>query len=186
MPDSLTTCGWVSSMPFASINPTNPRTHPAQFRKKLLRIDRLAKWGFFESAILNFFFSTKKFFFCFIPWKVVKASWIARMGRNFDYYSGFQPFRTWANTYAQDCTGKSFSEALILASTNPQYEKRLFIDLPVQYIHENYELRNVVYTNCFCFSFEIHNNLCTQHVLRLQFSCTELVIQWTIFSHIVG
>ena len=29
------------------------------------------------------------------------------------------------------CTGKSFSEALILATTNPQYDKRLFIDLPV-------------------------------------------------------
>ena len=28
-------------------------------------------------------------------------------------------------------TGKSFSEAPILASTNPQYDKRLFIDLPV-------------------------------------------------------
>ena len=27
------------------------------------------------------------------------------------------------------CTGKSFSEALILASTNPQYDKRLFIDI---------------------------------------------------------
>ena len=30
-------------------------------------------------------------------------------------------------------TGTSFSEALILASTIPQYYKRLFIDLPVQY-----------------------------------------------------
>ena len=29
-------------------------------------------------------------------------------------------------------TGKSFSEALILASSNPQYDKRLFIELPVQ------------------------------------------------------
>ena len=28
-------------------------------------------------------------------------------------------------------TGKSFLEALILLSTNPQYDKRLFIDLPV-------------------------------------------------------
>ena len=28
-------------------------------------------------------------------------------------------------------TGKSLSEALNLASTNPQYDKRLFIDLPV-------------------------------------------------------
>ena len=30
-------------------------------------------------------------------------------------------------------TVKSFSEALTLASTNPQYDKRLFIDLSVQY-----------------------------------------------------
>ena len=30
-------------------------------------------------------------------------------------------------------TGKSFSEALILASTNPQYDNRLFIELHVQY-----------------------------------------------------
>ena len=25
------------------------------------------------------------------------------MGRNFDDYPGFQPFRSWENTYAQDC-----------------------------------------------------------------------------------
>ena len=31
-------------------------------------------------------------------------------------------------------TGKSFSEVLILASTNPQYDKRLSIELPVQYM----------------------------------------------------
>ena len=31
-------------------------------------------------------------------------------------------------------TGKYFSEVLILASTNPQYDKRLFIELPVQYM----------------------------------------------------
>ena len=30
-------------------------------------------------------------------------------------------------------TGKSFSEALILASTKPQYDNRLFIELQVQY-----------------------------------------------------
>ena len=33
--------------------------------------------------------------------------------------------------YPED-TGKSFSEALILTSTNPQYDKRLFIELRVQ------------------------------------------------------
>ena len=31
-------------------------------------------------------------------------------------------------------TGRSFSEALILASTNQQYDKRLFIELPVQHM----------------------------------------------------
>jgi hypothetical protein len=32
-------------------------------------------------------------------------------------------------TMKSDITGKSLSEALILASTNPQYDKRLFIEL---------------------------------------------------------
>jgi hypothetical protein len=34
------------------------------------------------------------------------------------------------------CTGKSFTEALILASVNPQYDERLFIEL-----QEKYKLR---------------------------------------------
>ena len=39
-------------------------------------------------------------------------------------------------------TGKYFSVALILVSTNPQYGKILFIlELQVQYVHENYKLR---------------------------------------------
>ena len=52
---------------------------------------------------------------------------------------------------AQICpvTGKSLSEALILVSTNPQYDDRLFID--------NYKLKtwgeHVVHTNCFLFLF---------------------------------
>ena len=36
--------------------------------------------------------------------------------------------------FSSNCTGKSLSEALIHGSTNPQYNKRLFIDLPVQYL----------------------------------------------------
>ena len=47
-----------------------------------------------------------------------------------------------------DGTGKSFSEALILASTNPQYEKRLFIDLPVQYMKTT-SSEHIVYITCF-------------------------------------
>ena len=64
----------------------------------------------------------------------------------------------------QEDTGKSLLEALILASTNPKYDKRLFIDLPVQYMKTT-SSEHVVYTNCFC--FDIQNNLCTQHVLSL-------------------
>ena len=46
--------------------------------------------------------------------------------------------------------GKSLSEALILTSTNPQYDKRLFIDLSVHYIKTT-SSEHVVYTNCFLF-----------------------------------
>ena len=50
-----------------------------------------------------------------------------------------------------ELTGKSFSEAaLILASTNPQYDKRLFIDLPIQYM-KTISSEQVVYINCFLF-----------------------------------
>ena len=49
--------------------------------------------------------------------------------------------------YTSKCgnfTGKSLSEALIFASTNPQYGDRLFIELQVQTWGEH-----VVYRNCF-------------------------------------
>ena len=36
--------------------------------------------------------------------------------------------------FCDDITGKSLSEALIFASTNPQYDNRLFIELQVQYM----------------------------------------------------
>ena len=43
------------------------------------------------------------------------------------------------------CTGKSFSEALFLPSINPQFHKRLFIELRVQWMKiPNSE--HVVYT----------------------------------------
>ena len=44
-------------------------------------------------------------------------------------------------------TGKSMSEALIFASTNPQYDNRLFIELPVQYM----KIPSSKYTNCVIF-----------------------------------
>ena len=43
-------------------------------------------------------------------------------------------FRTILFPYKLCATGKSLSEALIFASTNPQYDDRLFIELQVQYM----------------------------------------------------
>ena len=48
---------------------------------------------------------------------------------------------------AKDNTGKSFSEAFILASTKPQYDKILFIDLPVHYMKTTSSVQ-VMYINC--------------------------------------
>ena len=80
------------------------------------------------------------------------------------------------------CTGKSFSEALILASTNPQYNKILFSTIASSghfvYINcsecKNKSKKQFVYTTC------------SDSVLSLEFSCTKLVIYWTIFCYIVG
>ena len=44
-------------------------------------------------------------------------------------------------------TGKSLSEALIFASTNPQYDDRFFIELQVQYMKIT-SSEHVVYINC--------------------------------------
>ena len=63
-------------------------------------------------------------------------------------------------------TGKSLSEALILASTNPQYDYRLFIELQVQYMKIP-SSEHVVYINCSECQNKTKNNLCTQHVLNL-------------------
>ena len=43
--------------------------------------------------------------------------------------------------------GTSLSKAFILTSTNPQYDKRLLIDLPVQYMKTT-SSEHVVYINC--------------------------------------
>ena len=72
-------------------------------------------------------------------------------------------------------TGKSLSEALVLAASNPKYVKRLFIELlHVKYmkIASSEHAQNMLRTCCvhklfFCFCFDIQNNLRTQLVLPL-------------------
>ena len=73
-------------------------------------------------------------------------------------------------------------EALILASTNPQYDKRLFNDLPVQYMKTT-NSEHVVYINCFeCQNknkqtIYVHNMFwaCSFHVLNNLLSYCGLV-----------
>jgi hypothetical protein len=60
-------------------------------------------------------------------------------------------------------TGKSLSEALIFALTNPQYDERLFIELQVQYM--KIPSSNLGRTCCVQKLFQ--NNFCTQHVLPM-------------------
>ena len=61
-------------------------------------------------------------------------------------------------------TGKSLSEALIFASTKPQYDDRLFIELQVQYIKTTSSEHG---ENMLCTEnvLNVKNNFCTQHVL---------------------
>ena len=66
------------------------------------------------------------------------------------------------STYFHFGTGKSMSEALIFASINPQFDNRLFIELPIQYMKIP-SSEHIVYTS---FCFDIQNNLCTQHVVN--------------------
>ena len=65
------------------------------------------------------------------------------------------------------------SEAFILISTNPQNDKTLFIDLPVQYMKTTTS-EHVVYTNCFLFFFWHSEQF-------MYITCSELVIfmYWT-------
>ena len=81
-------------------------------------------------------------------------------------------------------TGKSMSEALIFASTNPQYDNRLFIELPVQYMKipssehgENIGrtwVEHVVHISC----SECQNKNKTIFVHVMFSSCSPHVLDW--------
>jgi hypothetical protein len=139
-------------------------------------------------------------------WKKIRGYSIAAIQLNWVFHLDFR--LGWETALpVLPGTGKSISEALNFASTNPQYDKRLFIELPLQYMkipsseHGENTRRTWPGENMLCtqmvFCFDIQNNLCKQivllmfyscssHVLSLEFSCTEVVSQWTIFCHIVG
>ena len=88
------------------------------------------------------------------------------------------------------CTGKSLSEALIFASTNPQLWRQI-VHWITSSIHENSKLKPGENMLCTKIVSDIQNNFCTQHVLPMfckkksfwqRFTCTstEKPIWWKI------
>ena len=73
-------------------------------------------------------------------------------------------------------TGKSLSEALIFASTNPQYENRLFIELQVQYM--KIPSSNVGRTCCVKKLFLTFNNMFSPCSAKRRASDKDLPVQW--------
>ena len=63
-----------------------------------------------------------------------------------EYKGKVKSIRAWTSHFSNS-TGKSLSEALILAATNPQYVKRLFMELRVQYMKTT-SSEQVVYITC--------------------------------------
>ena len=63
-----------------------------------------------------------------------------------------------------EVTGKSLSEALILASTNPQRDDRLFIEF--EFSKRKLQVQNMLCTQI-AYCFDIQNNLCSQHFLSM-------------------
>ena len=60
--------GWGTLMPFASINPTHPRTNLRNFREKILRIGEALKMTFclvFHFLVFGYWVFQKIFFFSF-------------------------------------------------------------------------------------------------------------------------
>ena len=62
--------------------------------------------------------------------------------------------------------------------SNPQYDKRLFIDLPVQYIHENYKLKTCCVHKLFWMSKQKNKQFvytkCSELVVFLYWTCNSM------------
>ena len=99
--------GWATSMPFASFNPTNPRTNPVDFHKKLLRVCDFEKY-LFLSRPFCFVFSKKKI--ALSPWKLVTNYVLEWMGLNFYAYDGLQPKTTPPKHFSRQCTTKHWKD----------------------------------------------------------------------------
>ena len=79
-----------------------------------------------------------------------------------------------------DHTGKSLSEALIFASTNPQYDNRLFNELQVQTWGEH-----VAYRNCFLHSGQFLYTTRSPHILQKEEVLTKIYLYILVYCIII-
>ena len=96
------------------------------------------------------------------------------------------------------CTCKSFSEALILASVNPQYDERFFIEFPekdkfttccvqILFWMSKQKQKTILYTKCceLVFFREFNERslvLCGLTNVRMRASEKDLPVNWTLGS----
>ena len=93
-------------MPFASINTTNERINPWNFREKISRIGGFENLSFFDLAILKLFF--KKIYFCFVPMKVYWS--VSKDGSKFWSCQMWRHFLTHAKHFDGECNSPSSVE----------------------------------------------------------------------------
>ena len=74
------------------------------FTKKYWEL-AILKTQFFWVGHFGFFFFKKIFFFASSPWKLVKATWLSKMGQNLDAYLGFLPKITQPKHFTLSPTG---------------------------------------------------------------------------------
>ena len=79
-------------------------------------------------------------------------------GKNL-WYCFWAIHKSISNTQTSRSAGKSLSEAHILGSTNPQYDKQLFIDLPVQYMKTT-SSEHIVYINLLSYCGLVDARIC--------------------------
>ena len=98
---SLNHIGWATLMPFASINPTNPRTNPWNFKN----------WRFWKS---QYFFNLAIFnFLCLIPMKTNQSSFVSKNGSKFWSSQKWQDLLTQTKHYAPECMSSTFLQYIV-------------------------------------------------------------------------
>ena len=74
------------------------------------------------------------------------------------------------------------SEALIFASTNPQYDDRLFIELQIQYRKFPSSNLGTTHKNCFWHSEQFLYTTCSTHVLQKEELLKNIYLHHSLFN----